>query len=138
MPHLPLPEVDDLVRELIFTTSRSSKPGGQNVNKVNTKVLLKFDVVASKVLSDDQKELLFRKLASKLTKDGVLMLTSQEERSQLSNKEAAVLKFRQIVTKAFTPVRARKATKPGKAAKESRRNDKRHASQKKQMRQKPI
>ncbi|HEY8936201.1 MAG TPA: peptide chain release factor-like protein, partial [Cyclobacteriaceae bacterium] len=72
-----------IASELVFSTSRSSGPGGQNVNKVNSKVTLKWDVKGSSILHDEEKELIVAKLSSKLTVDGVLLLTSQEKRTQL-------------------------------------------------------
>lgn len=128
----------DVLPELIFSSSRSSGPGGQNVNKVNTKVNLKWDVVNSQVLTAEQKELLLQKLGSRLTKDGVLLLAAQEKRSQLQNKEAVLRKLDELFIKIFTIRKARKATTPGKAVKRKRLEDKRHHAEKKQRRQKPI
>jgi len=128
----------DLSNELTFTVSRSSGPGGQNVNKVNTKVTLKFDVVNSSVLTVEQKELIVKKLATRMTKEGVLILTAQEKRSQMQNKEAVVFKLDQLLTKAFTHRKVRKATKPGKAAHHARIKEKKHRSEKKQWRSKRI
>jgi ribosome-associated protein len=128
----------DLTNELTFTMSRSSGPGGQNVNKVNTKVTLQFDVVNSSVLTAEQKEVLVKKLASRMTNHGVLILTAQEKRSQLQNKEAVLFKLDQLLTKAFTVRKKRKATKPGKAAVRARIKAKKHRSEKKQWRSKKI
>lgn len=132
------PSIDDLTKELTFRTSRSGGPGGQNVNKVNTKVILKFDVSGSAVLTEEQKLLLLNKLQSSLTKDGCIVLSAQEERSQLANKEAALNKFSRLITKAFTYKKIRKAAKPSKAAKEKRIKNKKQHSEKKQLRQKPF
>jgi ribosome-associated protein len=132
-----IPRAEDLIPDIIFTTSRSSGPGGQNVNKVNSKVTLKLDVLRSQVLTGEQKELMERKLASRLTKDGVLVLTAQDERSQLQNKEAVLSKLNVLLLKTFTPRKARKATQPGKAAKQKRIKEKKMRSEKKQWRQKP-
>jgi Protein chain release factor B len=82
--------VHHIFSELVFTTSRSSGPGGQNVNKVNSKVTLKFDVTNSQLLSEEQKVIITGKLSHHLTNEGVLMLTSQDKRSQLENKESVV------------------------------------------------
>lgn len=131
-----IPQAKDLEKELAFITSRSSGPGGQNVNKVNTKVTLKFDVMASEALDEEQKDLMLKKLATRLTKDGVLMLTAQDKRSQVQNKEAVLTKLDHLLTKIFTPRKARKATKPGKAAKDKRIKEKKQRSEKKQWRQK--
>jgi ribosome-associated protein len=121
--------------EVEFTTSRSSGPGGQNVNKVNSKVTLRFDIRNSQVLTDEEKGTLSNKLASRMTTDGVLLLSSQDKRSQLQNKEEVIHKFEQLAAKAFEKKKPRKATKPSKAAKQNRIN-KQH-SEKKKWRQKP-
>src|SRR6187399_1879971 len=125
-----------LGKELVFTTSRSSGPGGQNVNKVNSKVTLKFDVINSSKLSEEEKERIMKKLATKITKDGILILTSQDKRSQLQNKEEVLLRLDQLLAKAFTPKKSRKATKPTKASRQNRINEKKQRSEKKQWRQK--
>lgn len=122
--------------ELIFTMSRSSGPGGQNVNKVNTKVTLKFDVTQSLVLTPEEKEIIAAKLATKMTTEGVLIITSQDKRSQLQNKEEAVAKLEAWMTKAFAKKKARKATKPSKGSIQNRINKKKKASEKKQWRRK--
>ena len=133
---MKIPQAEDLINEIIFTTSRSSGPGGQNVNKVNTKVTLKLDVAQSAVLSVEQKELIRKKLATKLTKEGILLLTAQVKRSQLQNKEEVLHKLDLLLTKAFTPKKIRKPTKPGKAAKQARIESKKKRSEKKLWRQK--
>src|SRR6185369_13704637 len=101
-----------LFSELEFSTSRSSGPGGQNVNKVNTKVTLRWNVKDSILLTPEEKELLLQKLSTRLTTEGVLLLSAQDKRSQLQNKEEAVRKFDQLLKQAFTKKKKRKATKP--------------------------
>ncbi|MEO7992063.1 MAG: alternative ribosome rescue aminoacyl-tRNA hydrolase ArfB [Chryseolinea sp.] len=125
-----------LGNEIIFSASRSSGAGGQNVNKVNTKVTLKFDVKNSQHLNDEEKEIILKKLSTRLTNDGVLILTSQEKRSQLQNKEGVVLKMEKLLAKAFEKKKARKATKPSKGAVQERIKEKKQRSEKKQWRQK--
>jgi len=126
-----------LGKELVFSTSRSDGPGGQNVNKVNSKVTLKFDVAGSVAVSEEEKDLLLTKLAPRLTKDGVLVLTAQENRSQLQNKEAVILKLENLLAKAFEKKKMRKATKPSKRSVQDRIDQKKQHSEKKKWRQKP-
>lgn len=130
------PQAKELIHELTFTTSRSSGPGGQNVNKVNSKVTLKFDVLHSSVLSQAQKELIIKMLATRITTEGKLVLTSQDNRSQIQNKEDVISKLNDLLTKVFTPRKVRKATKPSKTAKYARVRAKKLRSEKKQWRQK--
>lgn len=124
-------------KELIFTASRSDGPGGQNVNKVNSKITVKFDVLNSAVLSDDEKEIITKRLGSKLTKEGVLILTAQESRSQVKNKEAVLIKLETLLTRAFAKRKVRRATKPTKGSVQERMQIKKKLSEKKRWRQKP-
>lgn len=126
-----------LANELVFTTSKSGGPGGQNVNKVNSKVTLKFDVVKSEILTDEEKTIITAKLASRLTTDGILLLTAQEKRSQLQNKEAVMAKFEDLMAKAFYKRKARKPTKPSKASVQNRIKKKKLISEKKKWRRNP-
>jgi len=126
-----------LTRELTFSASRSSGPGGQNVNKVNSKITLMFDVAHSEILTEEEKATIVRKINSHLTKDGVLILTAQDKRSQFDNKEEAIRKLDKLLVKAFAKRKLRKATKPSKTAVQKRITNKKQLSQKKQWRQKP-
>lgn len=128
--------LEDLQKEVSFTTSRSSGPGGQHVNKVNTKVTLKFDIPGSMVLSEEEKSILQKKLSSKLTNEQVLILSSQDKRSQAQNKEAVILKFEKLIAKALTKKKKRKPTKPSKTAVQNRIEKKKKQSEKKKWRQK--
>lgn len=127
----------DLSKEFEFITSRSSGPGGQNVNKVNSKVELRFALFDSKVLSDDEKQIIFVKLYHHINSDGIFSVTAQQERSQVQNKEIAIEKFYQWIEIALTPVKPRKKTRPTRASKERRLESKQATSQKKENRKKP-
>ncbi|MEN2284085.1 alternative ribosome rescue aminoacyl-tRNA hydrolase ArfB [Algoriphagus sp. SE2] len=124
-------ETGDFLSELLFQTSRSSGPGGQNVNKVESKVQLSFDLKASKLLTEEEKETLLKKLKSKLTEDGILKVQAQEKRSQLQNKEIAIRKFYKLIKKGLEKKKVRKATKPGKGAIEKRLKSKKFQAEKK-------
>lgn len=129
------PDLNLLHTELSFKTSRSGGSGGQNVNKVSTKVLLEFDVVNSKVLDEIQRETIQAKLASKINSEGILQVVSQTERTQLKNKKIALEKFNLLITNCFLVRKERKATNVPKAVKEKRLNDKRIKSELKKWRQ---
>lgn len=124
----------NLLSEISFSTSRSSGPGGQNVNKVNTKASLRWNVAESAILLPDQKALLLKKWAKRLTVDGSLLIVSQEKRSQLQNKEDALSKLNQLLKEAFAKKKTRKKTKPSKVAVQKRLNQKKINSDKKKGR----
>jgi len=124
-----------LNKELEFTASRSEGPGGQNVNKVNSRITLRWDIANSLVISDEERRLIIDKLSSFITKGGVLILSAQDKRSQLQNKEAVLQKLDWLLVKAFEVKKERKPTKPSKAAKAERIRKKKLRSEKKQWRQ---
>ena len=123
--------------ELNFKAVRSSGAGGQNVNKVSSKVVLTFDLVNSKGLTDDEKTLLQTKIATKLTQEGILILTSEEDRSQLKNKEKVIKKCFKLLDNALIIPKERKETKIPRSVKEKRLNAKKVMSVLKQNRKKP-
>jgi ribosome-associated protein len=127
----------DLSKEIEFITSRSSGPGGQNVNKVNSKVELRFSIFDSKILSQEEKQTLFIKLYHRINNQGILTVVSQEERSQLRNKEIAIEKFYSWISLALQPAKERKKTRKPKAAIEKRLSNKKAKSEKKESRRKP-
>ena len=108
------------------------------MNKVNTKVTLQFDVAQSQILTEEERQILTSKLASRLTTEGVLNISSQEKRSQLDNKENVIRKLDELLAKAFAKRKVRKATKPSRTVKEKRLQSKKVISEKKKMRQKPV
>lgn len=130
-------EKEKIIAELKFKAVRSSGAGGQNVNKVSSKVLLSFDLNASEALSEDEKLLLENKLSSRLTSEGILLLNCDEDRSQLKNKEIVTKRFLQIITQGLVVPKIRKATKIPKSVIRKRLKDKKSNSEIKQNRRKP-
>jgi ribosome-associated protein len=120
--------------ELDFSFARSGGPGGQNVNKVNSQVVLRFDVANSPSLSDDQRRRISSKLRNRITTDGELVLSSQTHRTQVANREAVVDRFRDLLREALKRPKPRKRTKPSRAAKERRLEKKKRRSQRKRQR----
>lgn len=111
--------------EFVFQASRSGGPGGQNVNKVSSKVELRFHIANSALLNDEEKTIIAEKLINKINNLGELILVSQTERSQLQNKEKVIVKFYFLINKALTPRKKRLNTKPTKASVEKRLESKR-------------
>lgn len=130
-------DVGVLHPELEYTASRSDGPGGQHVNKVSSKITLRFDVRNSKILTDEEKDILVKKLGHRLTKDGVLILTSQAHRSQLQNKMDVEEKLNALLLVALNVGKTRKPTRATKSSREKRKFSKMLNSEKKKWRQKP-
>lgn len=106
--------------ELRYTASRSGGPGGQHVNTSSTRIELWWDVTASPSLSEDQRQRLLSRLASRLDGGGRLRIVSAAHRSQLQNREAATERFREIVAEALIIPKARRATRPTRSSREAR------------------
>jgi ribosome-associated protein len=124
--------------ELIFKASRSSGPGGQNVNKLNTKIAVNFDISNSGALSTEQKGIILRKLGHRLTKDNILIVESQRFRSQKANRDFAVEKLNDIIENALRRQKTRRPTRPTRTAVEKRLKRKKQRSQTKRQREKNI
>jgi ribosome-associated protein len=125
-----------LNKEFVFKTSRSGGKGGQNVNKVSSRVQIDFDVRNSALLSEEEKNTILEKLSDKLSADGVAQVMAQEARAQLENKQVAVKKMYQLLNKCFVVRKKRKATRPSKSSVEKRLQSKRRDAEIKNMRSK--
>lgn len=130
-------EAEKIISELSFKAVRSSGAGGQNVNKVSSKVVLSFDLNASQALSDDEKILLKENISARLTSEDSLILNCDEDRSQLKNKEIVTKRFLEIINKGLYVPKVRKATKVPKSIIKKRIKDKKNISDLKQSRKKP-
>lgn len=130
-------DTEKILSELKFKAVRSSGAGGQNVNKVSSKVVLSFDLGNSKALSEEEIAILEEKLATRLTNEQVLVLNCDEDRSQLKNKEIVVKRFLQLIRQNLVVPKERKATKVPKSVIKKRIQNKRNLSEKKQSRKKP-
>ena len=126
-----------ILSELKFKAVRSSGAGGQNVNKVSSKVVLSFDLANSLGLTQDEKALLQTKIATKLTQENILIITCEEDRSQLKNKEIGIKKFLRLIENSLIMPKERKETKIPRAVKEKRLSTKKVIGLLKQNRKKP-
>ena len=130
-------EKDKLISELQFKAVRSSGAGGQNVNKVSSKVVLSFDLKNANSLSMEEKNRLETSLSSRLTNDHILILNCDEDRSQLKNKEIVIKRFLAIIEQGLYIPKIRKATKIPKSVIRKRLKDKKNLSETKKNRKKP-
>ncbi|MDO9257321.1 MAG: alternative ribosome rescue aminoacyl-tRNA hydrolase ArfB [Bacteroidales bacterium] len=126
-----LPDIEALLTECRFEATRSSGSGGQNVNKVSTKVILLFNVLDSNVLDQEQKEIFLSKLYTRISKNSIFRISSGRERTQLANRKLVIEKFFKLVEKAFETEEERIATKPTKGSKLRRIESKKALSGKK-------
>jgi len=126
-----LPDIGALINECRFEATRSSGSGGQNVNKVSTKVVLLFNVLESNVLDQEQKDIFLLKLHTRISKYGIFRISSGRERTQLANRKLVMEKFFKLVEKAFETEEERIATKPTKGSKLKRIENKKALSGKK-------
>lgn len=124
--------------EISYRTSRSSGPGGQNVNKVETRVTVLFDVDASAVLSDQQKRRIHARLATRIDKSGVLRVVSQRHRTQGANRDAARQRLADLISDALARRRPRKRTRKPASAARRRLDDKRRRGEIKRLRKTPV
>lgn len=132
-----IPAKEELIKELTFKTSRSGGKGGQNVNKVSSKVELIFNIEKSLLFTVDQKSLLIERLATRLDAEGNLHIVSQEDRSQLLNKQRTILKLVDLLARSLHVQKKRKPTQTPKAVIEKRLNHKSVVSSKKENRKRP-
>ena len=130
-------EIDKIISELSFKAVRSSGAGGQNVNKVSSKVVLTFDLKNSQALTDEEKLLVETKLSSRLTTDAVLILNCDEDRSQFRNKEIVIKRFLELIKNALFVPKERKPTRIPKSVIRKRIKDKKTVSETKKTRRKP-
>lgn len=131
-------ETQKIISELQYKAVRSSGAGGQNVNKVSSKVVLTFDLNASDALNEEEKERIKLKLASRLTSEDILILNCDEDRSQLKNKSIVTKRFLELIKNALVIPKIRKATKIPKSVIRKRIKDKKNVSEIKQNRRKPT
>lgn len=130
-------ETEKIIAELQYRAVRSSGAGGQNVNKVSSKVVLTFDMKNSQALSEEEKALLETKLSSRLSSEQILILNCDEDRSQFKNKAIVTKRFLDIITAGLHIPKIRKATKIPKSVIRKRIKDKKNISEIKKSRRKP-
>ncbi len=131
------PIMKQLEQEITFSATRSSGLGGQNVNKVNTQVELRFSVKYSNLFSDEEKDHIFLKIKNRINSEGELIVTSQSARTQLDNKEKALEKFFELIEKALTIQKKRRKSAPTYASRLKRLESKKNQALKKQLRKPP-
>jgi ribosome-associated protein len=130
-------QIEKLLGETHVSASRSGGPGGQNVNKVNTKIELRFPLISSELFSENEKQLILTKLKNRINSEGELIVTSDSARTQWKNREGAKKKFIGLLEKALTVPKKRRKTQPTAASRLKRAELKKKQAQKKQLRKPP-
>jgi ribosome-associated protein len=133
-----LPDLSLDEGELEFRTSTSQGPGGQHVNRTETRVTLLFDVVGSPSLDEPRRQRILSRLATRINREGVLRVSSQRHRSQSANREATVARFVTLLREALHEEPARRATRPTRASRKRRLDEKKRRSRTKQLRRTPT
>ncbi|ASB50851.1 alternative ribosome rescue aminoacyl-tRNA hydrolase ArfB [Alkalitalea saponilacus] len=128
----------NFISEIGFIATRSSGPGGQHVNKVSSKIELRFSISESSLLTPEEKERILWRLKNRINNKGEIIITAQEERSQLKNKILAIEKFYQLIEGALKTNKARKATKPTQSSIAKRILNKKITGEKKRLRKKDF
>ncbi len=128
---------DELLGEVVWKAVKSSGPGGQHVNKTASKVMLQYDIPNSSALTEEERILLLKKLSSRLTIEGVLIIESSSSRSQHKNRELGLERLKDVIREGLKKPKPRKKTKPSKASKLKRLREKKVQAEKKSNRQKP-
>ncbi|WP_421942774.1 alternative ribosome rescue aminoacyl-tRNA hydrolase ArfB [Pedobacter sp.] len=132
-----IPDKEQILKNVSFKTSRSGGKGGQNVNKVSSKVELIFNISSASFLSEEEKEILLEKLSNRIDNEGLLHIITQEDRSQLLNKEKTIVKLIDLIRKSLLVQKERKAVKVPKSVIEKRLRNKAENSSKKETRKRP-
>ncbi len=123
--------------EINFRASRAGGPGGQHVNRRETRVEARWDVLTTNAVNEEERRRILRRLATRISKDGVLRVVAYKERSQQQNKELAIARLQELVAAALEVPKRRVKTRPPRAAKEERLRSKRRRKQVKQLRKRP-
>lgn len=126
-----------LLEEVVWKAVKSSGPGGQHVNKTASKVILQYDIPNSSALTEEEKTILLKKLSSRLTREGVLIIESSSSRSQHKNREQGLERLKNVIREGLKKPKPRKETKPSRASKLKRLREKKAQGEKKSNRQKP-